>query len=436
MRKVLNLEKRIDVPHELVFKEINGNWVILSPKKPNWIITNEIGRTIVQYTIEGLSPKEIIIKLNKDKGIDVNEALKYVLDFFKDVEKFGFLESVESIDLDAIPSPTRLQLYVTNACNLRCKTCYMEATTALEDELTNEEWMKVISDFNEIVGPTLVAFSGGEPLYRDRFLDLAEYAKSKENETFLFTNGTLINGSNIEDLVNCIDKFQVSLDGTNSKSNDIVRGKGSYEKTINAIYLLGRRNVDLTISYTIVPQNIEDVKNNLVPFLESLGINNLKVGLSIAREVGRWRDNCVNSACLDKSITDLYPEVRKTLIEIFERGWDQPSYSRNILKRNCTFGQRLVIDSRGNGYPCAETVHSIGNVRNESLTNLYGKLKSVYRNSSVDANEPCKICDVKYICRGGCKTLRVQNFGSPFVQRCDDNRKLLIYRKLIDGSII
>ena len=80
----------------------------------------------------------------------------------------------------------------TKTCNLKCRHCYMNSDAQkYEGELTTEEAKRFIDDLAEFNVPVLL-FSGGEPLMRKDFFELAEYAAAKGIRPTLSTNGTLI----------------------------------------------------------------------------------------------------------------------------------------------------------------------------------------------------------------------------------------------------
>ena len=435
IERIFSLDDMIGLPNHLVFREVDGNVLILAPEKPNWIVTNYTGREIINNLVESKTIRESMLIAAKKLQVSDEEIIEHTKKLLTDIEEYKFYESTQPIDLDESSPPTRLQLYLTNRCNLRCVHCYMNSSESLNNELSSEEWKNLIKDFNSIVGPTLVAFSGGEPLVLGKdFTRIAEFTKNKDNTTFLFTNGTLITKRNIEDLVNYMDKIQVSIDGTTEEAHDSVRGDGSFRRTLKGLNLLRGKNVEVIISYCVVPENIDDLRNNFIDFIESLKIDDIKVGISVARKIGRWKYNC--QGCRDYSLGEFYHRLEDVLLEIYSRGWDTPSSNRNFIKRNCTFGQRFVVGAEGDVYPCAETVYNIGNVRKESTEILYEKLKRINRDSSTDKTEVCSPCDLKYICRGGCKTARAQSYGTPFKQKCGEDRKELICKKLIGKTII
>ncbi|MBR0329276.1 MAG: radical SAM protein, partial [Selenomonadaceae bacterium] len=80
----------------------------------------------------------------------------------------------------------------TKTCNLKCRHCYMSSDSKkYQDELTTAEAKAFIDDLADFHVPVLL-FSGGEPLIRPDFFELAEYAQQKGVRPTLSTNGTLI----------------------------------------------------------------------------------------------------------------------------------------------------------------------------------------------------------------------------------------------------
>ncbi|MBR5909342.1 MAG: radical SAM protein, partial [Schwartzia sp.] len=67
---------------------------------------------------------------------------------------------------------------MTRTCNLHCRHCYMDADAEKRaGELTTEEAKHFIDDLAAFHVPALL-LSGGEPLVRQDFFELAEYASA------------------------------------------------------------------------------------------------------------------------------------------------------------------------------------------------------------------------------------------------------------------
>ncbi len=121
----------------------------------------------------------------------------------------------------------------TRLCNLRCKHCYENASPEADtsEELSTEEAKQFIDEFKE-TGGVAIAFSGGEPLMRDDFFEVAEYAKNQDLFVSIASNGTLITKETAERLSKIIDYAEISLDGF-EETHDKFRGvKGSWKKVM------------------------------------------------------------------------------------------------------------------------------------------------------------------------------------------------------------
>ncbi|MBQ9615840.1 MAG: putative heme d1 biosynthesis radical SAM protein NirJ1 [Selenomonadaceae bacterium] len=161
----------------------------------------------------------------------------------------------------------------TRTCNLKCRHCYMNSDAKkYQDELTTAEAKKFIDDLAEFHVPVLL-FSGGEPLIRPDFFELAEYAAEKGLRPTLSTNGTLITretARRIKDLG--IGYVGISLDGLR-EVNDKFRGvEGAYEKAMQGIencVAVGQR---VGLRFTINHHNLQELEH-IFDFIEEKEIN-------------------------------------------------------------------------------------------------------------------------------------------------------------------
>jgi len=56
---------------------------------------------------------------------------------------------------------------------------------------------------------------------------------------------------NVEELLSIFDQFRISLDGSSKEIHDFFRGKGAYQKTIDAISLLEKNNANFIIAMVV-----------------------------------------------------------------------------------------------------------------------------------------------------------------------------------------
>ncbi len=123
----------------------------------------------------------------------------------------------------------------TRTCNLKCRHCYSESDSKKYDELSTREAKQFIDDLAEFKVPVLL-FSGGEPLVRPDFFELAQYASERGIRTTISTNGTLITPEVARRIKNIgVGYVGISLDGI-GEVNDEFRGrKGAFEAALNGI---------------------------------------------------------------------------------------------------------------------------------------------------------------------------------------------------------
>ena len=161
----------------------------------------------------------------------------------------------------------------TKTCNLKCMHCYMGSDAQkYKDELTTDEAKKFIDDLADFRVPVLL-FSGGEPLIRPDFFELAEYAQKAGVRPTLSTNGTLITrevAQRIKDIG--VGYVGISLDGLRDV-NDKFRGvEGAYEKAMKGIencVAVGQR---VGLRFTINQHNAREL-DKIFDFIEEEGIN-------------------------------------------------------------------------------------------------------------------------------------------------------------------
>ena len=160
----------------------------------------------------------------------------------------------------------------TKTCNLRCRHCYMDSDGRKYDELSTAEAKQFIDDLAEFKVPVLL-FSGGEPLIRADFFELASYAAERGIRPTLSTNGTLIDRETAHRIKEIgVGYVGISLDGL-SDVNDKFRGvEGAYERAMRGIencVAVGQR---VGLRFTINRHNFEEL-DRIFDFIEEKQIN-------------------------------------------------------------------------------------------------------------------------------------------------------------------
>ncbi len=172
--------------------------------------------------------------------------------------------------------PTHLFVSPTLRCNIRCEFCFeiedIEDKAYVDDELTLEQWNEVI---DRIPPRTLITFIGGELFMRKDAFELFARSAAKHRIT-ICTNGTMISPEILDRLWTLVPKrpwkaglleIGYSLQGGEAVHDDIVRIKGSYQRTVRGLGYLqeakkkyGNKMLPFTtLRTTMQPKNMNDL---------------------------------------------------------------------------------------------------------------------------------------------------------------------------------
>ncbi|MDR3270904.1 MAG: putative heme d1 biosynthesis radical SAM protein NirJ1 [Peptococcaceae bacterium] len=156
----------------------------------------------------------------------------------------------------------------TRTCNLRCRHCYMDSDASIyQGELTTPEAKRFIDDLAEFRVPVLL-FSGGEPLIRPDFFELAAYAADKNIRPTLSTNGTLITREVAQRIKEIgVGYVGISLDGLRDV-NDHFRGKqGAFTAAMNGIQNCVAVGQRVGLRFTVNQHNLQEL-DSIFDFIE------------------------------------------------------------------------------------------------------------------------------------------------------------------------
>lgn len=178
---------------------------------------------------------------------------------------------------------------ITYACNLRCEHCYINAgPEPRSDELGRERLIGVAREIAEL-GLPLVIFSGGEPLLKREFWDVAsELAGRDRPKLALSTNGTLISREVARRLRSLgFSYVGVSLDSLTPEAHDRFRGvKGAYEATVRGIRNAVDEGLDVGLRTTVTRWNYKEAPA-MVDLAARLGAR--RVSYYVLDSIGRAR---------------------------------------------------------------------------------------------------------------------------------------------------
>ncbi|NLB00943.1 MAG: radical SAM protein [Methanomicrobiales archaeon] len=326
---------------------------------------------------------------------------------------------------------------ITNRCNLLCSHCYIRAGPGREreDELTTEEGLRLIDDLAAMRVPLLL-FSGGEPLVREDFWDLAGHAKERGLTTTLSTNGTLITPAVARRLLDAgVEYAGVSLDGATAETHDGMRNvPGSFDKAVAALdncrsagLKCGVRVTATRENHTEIPALIDlslDVGAErfcvywLVP--SGRGGEGYDVRQLRSQEIAALLDLLIEKARdVDPAVMEFLtvdaPQDAVYLLKRLEKD-DPPAYESmcTLLAHagvGCSAGDRIAnIDPSGAVYPCQFAQMDglrVGNVREKPFSTIWNdpenRILTDFRRKKDLVGGSCGRCSYRDRCGGGCR---------------------------------
>jgi radical SAM protein with 4Fe4S-binding SPASM domain len=303
-------------------------------------------------------------------------------DFVEYCLEEGILEGHEqpvpttvTVDDGLIPSLRYLELHLLHKCNLHCRHCYLGPLQPIE--MPVDSAVDITRQFSDTGGLRLL-ISGGEPLLYKDLKTYLEQTRSLKIRRVLFTNGTLINSGNISWLD--VDEIQFSLDGW-EKGHEHLRGRGTFEPTLQGIHLATAAGIPVSISTMIHQYNLNEFER-LRDFIEK--IHAIEWGVDVM---------CVSGSLMkNPDLTVPYETAARYLKYGFGGGYHGSS-------EGFACGRHLMtVLPDGQAVKCGFYVdRSLGDAQ-KSLKHCWLNMNHV----PLDQLE-CKGCSALEECRGGCR---------------------------------
>jgi radical SAM protein with 4Fe4S-binding SPASM domain len=263
-------------------------------------------------------------------------------------------------------------------------------------------------------GVQRLVLSGGEPLIRSDFFEIAHECTERNFKTQVATNATLVTKEGAQALADLSIDAQVSIDGATPNVHDhIRRGLGSFSKAIKGVQSLVRAGVHVTIATVVIKPNFHEIISilDLAEKLEAYEFRLLPF-LPIGRGA-LSEDLHVHPLDIRMLITKLRRLRKKSRIQIapmeFECTLEKPSQEEPDQQApiGCDGARHYcTITSSGDVLPCgffrgvsADSIKDLGFMRiwrNSSFLNYFRSL------TVSDIQGKCQLCGWLYDCRGGC----------------------------------
>ncbi len=323
--------------------------------------------------------------------------------------------------------PYLISWNITKRCNLCCRHCYLDSSELncnTTDELTKEECLRLIDKIADINPETMLVLTGGEPLLRSDIFDLIGYVSQKGMMVVLGSNAIPIDDEMAKRLKGCgLSGVGISLHSFTPEIHDSFCGvEGAWKDTIAGIEACRRQNLEFQIQTSVTNDNHNEIMA-MVDFSKRLGAKVFSPFFLVC--TGRGQE-----------LTDITPQQYEQLLTKLARNKSNgimvrprcaPTYRRILyqdasnnpmLKTHagkCLAGTHyLRIAPEGDVTPCPYMPLKVGNVREQSFTDIWEDSLELISFRYPKLKGKCGVCEFQSIC-GGCRA-RAFSFHGDYLE--------------------
>jgi radical SAM protein with 4Fe4S-binding SPASM domain len=304
----------------------------------------------------------------------------------------------------------------------------------MKNDLTTAEALQFVRDLSGFAKPILV-LSGGEPLFRPDIFQIAMCARDCGLPVALATNGTLIDENMAHAIVDSgIKRVAISIDGADETTHDNFRRQpGSLAAALNGFRRLRRLGMSMQINCTVTRHNVDQIEK-LYATARELGADALHLFMLVPVGCGVQiaESNMLPSEEYERVLNWMYDKSKAR--ELHLKATCAPHYFRVMRQRaaaehirieashshgkpgaghpggqnmaamtkGCLAGSSICFVSHtGEIFPCGYLPVSAGNVRRQSMSEIWNESEVFARLRDVDQLEgKCGLCEFRKICLG------------------------------------
>ncbi|MEN8245296.1 MAG: radical SAM protein [Thermodesulfobacteriota bacterium] len=328
----------------------------------------------------------------------------------------------EKLAAAGLRPPKMVTLTMTNACNLKCRHCWPDSGSVRSFPPVPTQTLKRLVQEVAGLGAEEICLAGGEPLLHPDLYSILDHAfrQAGIKNVTLQTNGILIDDADANKLKRIYNKgllIQVSLDGAGPGTHDLVRGDGSFERSLEGLRRLCKAGLgqQIQVAFTEMEHNFTDLPP-LLELVDDLGLSRCVSGTLVSQ--GRARESSWIAPPTPAQYEQLLQRYQSDSVfrDRYERLGNIAALEwfkgrAHASAQGCVCVETPYIDAEGLVYPChympapafaIEGAHerSLESIVMEAL-GLWARLPGLDRRRREELT-PCKTCPGKEHCAGGC----------------------------------
>jgi radical SAM protein with 4Fe4S-binding SPASM domain len=276
------------------------------------------------------------------------------------------------------------------------------------EDISTDEWKKIIRIFKDEAKIPFFSFSGGEPLLRNDLEELIAYASHIGLEVNLVSNGTLADAKRAASLYRAgLRTAQISVEAGEAALHDELAGRsGAFDETVRGIAALQKAGISVQTNTTITRRNMEAAAA-LPAWLSKIGINRFAMNMYSPASPPVREDLLV---AYDE-IGAVVDKVRKAA---FASGlvfyWYSPTpfchynpVAKGMGNKSCAAADGLIsAAANGDLLPCSSWDEPIGNLLQKPFDELWFSERAQFFKHKHFAPSRCKSCASFAACQGAC----------------------------------
>ena len=220
----------------------------------------------------GLTPADLkktysfIRSSKKTKKLSMFTTYPYLINILERLSKVD-KQTLGIIRGEKPLTPETLELFISQACNAKCKFCYRNGNSY--DQKTNvlstPEYVRMINEFADMNGQNLDVTGGLEPLLSPSLLDILKTGVKRKLTVSLYTNGIALNNARIIRQLLKINKVRVSLNAADRKSYSEIMGVDKFACVIENLKKLveakrkTKSSVEVGAGFVVFQQNYKSI---------------------------------------------------------------------------------------------------------------------------------------------------------------------------------
>ena len=275
--------------------------------------------------------------------------------------------------------PLAVTLAVTSKCQLGCGHCSAATAGSTGPDLSYAEIEKVVKESVEL-GVSNITLTGGEPLLRKDIEELVALVARQETVALIFTNALALDEKKALSLKEAgLTAAYISLDSPDPEEHDRYRGKkGTFLAVKEGVKSAIRAGLAVCLSTYATNESVRNMKLSQIASLAAdWSVNEISVFDAIP--TGRLIQNediiltKENHMAIIREARELNRQYNGRL-RIVTQSWTNTRSGIAILI-GCIAGHlQFHITPGGEFTPCDFTPLSFGNIRTDSVGNLWKKL--------------------------------------------------------------